>query len=102
MPVACGNPLVCCAAGSVCGRDCNVRTTTTTIPGGGNCNCYCQDGTDCTGGESCGVGAYRKPNDCGCPGNCRWSDLSGRPPGVPASSPRAPGWSRWGGSPRGG
>ena len=70
MPVACGNPLVCCAAGSVCGRDCNVRTTTTTIPGGGNCNCYCQDGTDCTGGKSCGVDAYGIPNVCGCPVNC--------------------------------
>jgi hypothetical protein len=30
-PVACGNPLVCCAASTVCGRDCN--TTTTTLPG---------------------------------------------------------------------
>ena len=68
-PVACGAPLVCCPAGSVCGRDCNV--TTTTIPGGGNCNCYCPDGTDCTGGKSCGVDADGIPNACGCPVNCR-------------------------------
>ena len=69
-PVACGNPLVCCTAGSVCGRDCNV-TTSTTIPGGGNCRCYCEDGRDCTGqGNSfCGT-TDGIPNACGCPVNC--------------------------------
>jgi hypothetical protein len=66
-PVACGDPLVCCAAGSVCGRDCNVHTTSTTIPGGGNCNCYCPDGSDCTGGKSCGVDENGIPNACGVP-----------------------------------
>ena len=69
-PVACGAPLVCCTAGSVCGRDCNAGTTTTTIPGGGNCNCFCPDGTDCTGGRSCGVDENGIPNACGCPVNC--------------------------------
>lgn len=68
-PVACGDPLVCCSAGSVCGRDCNV-TTSTTLPGGGNCNCYCPDGSDCTGGKSCGVDEYGIPNVCGCPVGC--------------------------------
>jgi hypothetical protein len=69
-PVACGNPFVCCTAGSVCGRDCNAGTTSTTLPGGGNCNCFCPDGTDCTGGRSCGVDENGIPNPCGCPVNC--------------------------------
>jgi hypothetical protein len=68
-PVACGDPLVCCAAGSVCGLDCNV-TTSTTIPGGGDCNCYCPDGSDCTGGKSCGVDELGIPEPCGCPVDC--------------------------------
>ena len=54
-PVACGSPIVCCVAGSVCGRDCN--TTSTTIPGpGGSGWCdpigvgtcvACSSDTDC-------------------------------------------------------
>jgi hypothetical protein len=60
-PVACGNPLVCCSPGSICGLDCNVRPTTTTIPGG-DCSCRCDDGTVCTRHEDCGPGGI-----CGCP-----------------------------------
>src|SRR5205814_546568 len=71
-PVACGDPLVCCAAGSVCGQDCNVGTTTTTIPGGGNCNCYCPDGTDCTGG----IDRTRFP------WTPVWANEAGRPEGI--------------------
>jgi hypothetical protein len=70
-PIACGSPLVCCVAGSVCGQDCNGSVTTTTIPGGGDCNCYCPDGRDCTGGQSCGVDENGIPNVCGCPVDCR-------------------------------
>ena len=68
-PIACGgDSLVCCVAGSVCGQDCN--TTSTTIPGGGDCNCYCQDGRVCTSHADCGIDELGIPNVCGCPVDC--------------------------------
>jgi hypothetical protein len=80
--------------GKVCGRSFNSETAlpTSSNPSGGSggstssggtgatggsgnsCQCFCPDGTDCTGASTpnpCGVDADGIPEACGCPVDCR-------------------------------